>query len=214
MARLGKTLVITADGNIVTTELISFSPGGPGPFVQSGDRLINYSLQGDQLWITGLLKGGFYIGGKLPGIDYEGIRTITAAAATANGGLTVAGPLNVRGGANVAVPVAASGTFNPWADSEVFYSFGSEDIPRDLVSTPDGGFIVLYSITQVNAPSSVIIRRYTPGNSPQTKEIAYPNPNPGSPDRSLTRGQSIINTPDGGYLIAGYFKEGGLRVPK
>lgn len=90
-ARLGKTLVITTDGNIVTTELLSSSPSGPGPFIQSGDQLIKYSLQGDKLWSTGYLKGGFYIGGKLPGIDYESIRSITGLAATANGGVNGGG---------------------------------------------------------------------------------------------------------------------------
>ena len=74
-ARVGRTLTITNDGNIATGETI-YIPNNPGFPGQGGDRLVKYSLRGDQIWSTGLLRGGYYLGGKIPGFDYESIGRI------------------------------------------------------------------------------------------------------------------------------------------
>ncbi len=205
-ARVGRTLTITNDGNIVTGESI-FIPNNPGFPGQGGDRLVKYSLRGDQIWSTGLLKGGFPLGGKIPGFDFESISRITASAASADGGVTVAGPLNLRGGINVAVKVNKDGGSGSWQDSETFGG-----VLSDMVTTPDGGFIILSSATssQPNTPSTVVLRRYNSGKQlVWTKQIAYPGS--ANPDIGLTKGNTIINTPDGGFLIVGFYNQYGLN---
>jgi hypothetical protein len=57
------------DGNIVTAQHLSYPPSYPGSLGQFGDQLVKYSLRGGQIWPTGLLKGGYYLGGKIPGFD-------------------------------------------------------------------------------------------------------------------------------------------------
>jgi hypothetical protein len=191
-ARVGSTLVIMADGNIAT----------------GLNGITKYSLTGDRIWSVGPLKGGNYIGGQLPGTDYESIRRITAATATANGGVTVAGPLNVRQSLNVPVQISANGQSGSWSDSDLFSSRSAGDFPRDIVSTADGGFLILHSITYSDAPSSAVVRKYNSGKQlVWTKEIAYPNS--ASPDISVTKGNKLISTPDGGYLITGQFHSPG-----
>jgi hypothetical protein len=213
-ARVGHTLDITTDGNIVTAEAISFPPLIQGSLGQNGDRLVKYSVRGDQIWSTSLLKGGFFLGGKLPGFDYEAIGRITAAAASADGGVTVAGPLNLRGGTNVAVKVNRDGVSGSWQETDVFFASFNADVPSDMVTTPDGGFIILSSATasQPNTPSTVVLRRYN--GSKQlvwTKQIAYPGS--ANPDVGLTKGNTIINTPDSGYLVTGYYNPTGSDTP-
>jgi hypothetical protein len=199
-ARGGRLLVIMADGNITTT---GFS------------GVTKYSLTGDVIWSVGPLKGGNYIGGQFQGHDYEYIREITAAGAAINGGLTVAGPLSVRQSASVPVRINANGnngqqnTF--WGDQDIF-----GDSPRDLIGTPDGGFIILHSVTHSDGSSSdAVLRKYNAGKQLLwAQQIDYPNPNPPTPNLGLTKGNTIINTPDGGYLIAGYFNAAGVNNPE
>ena len=38
-----------------------------------------------------------------------------------------------------------------------------------------------------------------------TKELSCQNLSPTTPDRSLTKGEAVINTPDGGFLVAGLY---------
>ncbi len=210
-ARVGRTLDITSDGNIVTGETI-YIPNNPGFPGQGGDRLVKYSLRGDQIWSTGLLKGGYYLGGKIQGFDYESIGRITASVASSDGGVTVAGPLNLRGGTDVAVKVNKDGVSGSWQETDIFFTNFNTDVPSDMVATSNGGFIILSSATasQPNTPSTVILRRYTAGKQlVWTKQIAYPGS--ASPDVSLTKGNSIINTPDGGFLVVGFYNQFGAN---
>ncbi|WP_052646967.1 hypothetical protein, partial [Spirosoma spitsbergense] len=213
-ARVGSSLAITNDGNIVTSE-ISLYNSYPGYGVTLGvARLVKYSLQGDQIWSTFGLSGGNFIGDKLPpglGLNYAAISRISASAASADGGVLATGPVNfdVTGGSrNVAVRVGADGTGGGWKEEDVAIG----NTPSDLIATSDGGFLLLYSKWQSNAPSPVVLRRYDAEKQVVwTKEISYPGSS--SPDIGLTRGSRIINTPDGGYLLVGYFNEAGLDSP-
>ena len=177
--------------------------------------LTNYSLTGDVIWSVGPLKGGNYIGGQLPGTDYESIRKITAAGAATNGGLTVAGPLNVRQSSNAPVQISANGQSGSWSDRDLFASFGNDDFPRDLIGTSDGGFIILYSIKHSDGPSSAVLRRYNAAKQfLWTRQIDYPNPNPPTPNLGLTKGTRIVGTPDGGFLIVGFYNRSGTAEDK
>lgn len=162
----------------------------------------------DKIWDTGFLKGGFYIGGRIPGYDYEALgRSILSA--TTDGGIAVAGRTSLRG-AGVTEKIAANGAPRPWQESDIF-SFSSETTIDDIIGTPDGGFLVLYTSIQTNAPTNATIRKYdAAGNFSWIKQLAYPVNNPASPDLSLTKGESIINTPDGGFLIVGYYNNTGI----
>ena len=202
----GSALAVTTDGGIVSTERLTQSTATS--FNQVGDGLVKYAVQGNRLWATGFLKGGFYVGGKLPGYDYETIAKILLAAPTTDGGVAIMGKTSLRG-ANVVTRVNANGTPRRWEDTDLIGSSG-ESIFSDLIGTPDGGYLLLLTNPQTDAPSNVVIRKYdASGNFSWSKEIAYPTPNPATPDRSLTKGEALSNTPDGGYLIVGYYNTTG-----
>ena len=206
----GSSLAVTYDGNITTTEYISQGniPGFPSV---NGDGVVKYSLQGDRMWSTGLIKGGYYLGGKIQGYDYEAIGPVLLTAATADGGVAVMGKTSLRGIA-VATKVNANGAPGRWEEGDIFWP-GDGTIYEDLVWTGDGGFLLLMTVPQPNSTTNVMIRKYdVSGKFSWTKTIAYPTPNPSSPDRSLTKGESIITTPDGGYLITGYYNTTGVLI--
>ena len=87
---------------------------------------------------------------------------------------------------------------------------------EDLTGTPDGGYVLLITSAERNAKTVVFVRKYDAAlNIVWTKSLAFPTPNPATPDRSLSRGKTIINTPDGGYLLAGFYNTtGNLDVPQ
>ncbi|UFH53578.1 Ig domain-containing protein [Spirosoma sp. KNUC1025] len=206
----GRTLTVTTDGGIVTTEHLSQQNNPNFPSVD-GDRVIKYATPGNVVWQTGLLKGGFYLGGKIPGYDYEALGAILPAGTT-DGGVGIVGKTSLRG-ANVATRIDANGSVRVWQESDIF--FGSSTgtaILNDIVGTPDGGYLVMYLDRQTNSsPSQTIIRKYdAAGNFSWAKQIAYPTPNPTMPDNSLTEGKAVINTPDWGYLLVGYYNNSGV----
>ncbi|SFC10490.1 Ig domain-containing protein [Spirosoma endophyticum] len=209
--KTGTALAVTTDGNIISTVFINQgnNPGFPSVV---GDGIIKNSLQGNQIWSTGLLKGGFYLGGKIPGYDYEAIAGTHFAAATTDGGVAVAGKISLRGN-SVATKINANGGARVWQDSDLF---GNSSTNEDLIGTPDGGFLLILSDPQYGTGSSgiityqLIIRKYdASGTFVWSKQIAYPTPNPANPDISLTKGEAVTNTPDGGYLVTGYFNTSG-----
>ena len=209
-SKSGKTLAVTTDGNIATTEQIAL-PASSLTLV--ADKVIKYDLPGNQLWSVGPLKGGFYIGGKVPGVtDYESLVGLLPAGIT-GGGVAVAGSTNFRGGPRVATKIDANGSPRVWQESDVF--FGG-DIIDDIIGTPDGGFLLLTTQTTYtgqNASTKATIRKYdASGNFSWANQIAYPTPNPATPDLSLSKGVAVINTPDGGYLIVGYYNTTGVLV--
>ncbi|GAB3940825.1 hypothetical protein GCM10028805_03230 [Spirosoma harenae] len=195
-------LAVTSDGGIIGTSFTSQgnSPGFPSV---AGDRVIKYSVQGNQIWSTGLLKGGFYLGGKIPGYDYEALGVVLAAGTT-DGGVAIMGKTSLRG-ANIVMKIGANGSAGQWQDSDIF---STDLIPEDLIGTPDGGALFLYTDNSHQTSPGVLagIRKYdASGNFSWSKQIAYPAPNPpDSPDKIITKPEAVINTPDGGYLIVGY----------
>jgi hypothetical protein len=202
-ARVGHTLDITTDGNIVTAEALSFPPTYPGSLGQFGDQLVKYSLRGDQIWSTGLISGGDYIGGQIPGFNYQSIARITASAPSTNGGLIVTGGLNLNVGGAL-VRISADGTKGV---------FGSHDPTRlgmiDFAGVSETSFVALYQQDD-QGRTATIIRKYDAGNLLWTRQLIfpdvnYPDPNPPGFIHGITRGNVIINTPDGGYLVAGYY---------
>ncbi|GAB3639995.1 Ig domain-containing protein [Spirosoma arcticum] len=203
-ARLGTTLAITTDGGIVTTRLVT----EPNPFngpSRTGSTVSKYSTQGDLIWSTGPIQGGNYIGGQIQGYNYEVIQ-VSHIAALSDGGVAVVGRTSLRN-VNVVTKISAAGVARRWSDSDgVGFSGGFDD----LIGTPDGGFLLLATNASNGGKTTVSIRKYNADVSVAwTREIAYPTPNPTTPDQSLTKGKSVINTPDGGYLIAGYFNASG-----
>ncbi|AQG78501.1 hypothetical protein AWR27_03580 [Spirosoma montaniterrae] len=204
-ARAGATVAVTTDGNLATTESLTIAAQA---FNYSADRIIKYDLQGNRIQGIGIFQGGFFIGGRLPGISYESIGKIFAMAATQDGGLAIAGKTGIRS-AGVVIKTNANGTFRRWEDSDLF----AADQIDDMVGTPDGGFVLLRTVLNYDGPTSATIRKYdASGNFLWTKQIAYPTPNPASPDRSLSKGEAIINTADGGFLIVGYYNTTGTIV--
>ncbi|WP_020606497.1 T9SS type A sorting domain-containing protein [Spirosoma spitsbergense] len=198
-ARVGKTLIITTDGNIVTSERLSFPPTYPGSLGQFGDQLVKYSLAGDKLWSTGLIRGGDYIGGQIPGFDRQSIAEFKASAPSAGGGLIAAGPLNLNVGGEQ-VRVSVNGNISHEADH-----LGIID-PAGVSET---GYVTL---SYQNRPggSSLIVQKYDAGNLIWTRnldfpDVNYPDPNPPGVIHGITSGNFIIDTPDGGYLIAGAY---------
>ncbi|GAB4041294.1 putative Ig domain-containing protein [Spirosoma jeollabukense] len=209
--KTGTALAVTTDGNIISTVFIN-QGNNPGFPSVAGDGIIKNSLQGNQLWNTGLLKGGFYLGGKIPGYDYEAIASIHFAAATTDGGVAVAGKISFRGN-GVAIKINANGGPRVWQDGDLF---GNSSTNEDLIGTPDGGFLLILSDPQYGTGTSgiltyqLIIRKYdASGTFAWSRQIAYPTPNPANPDISLTKGEAVINTPDGGYLVTGYYNTSG-----
>ena len=200
-ARHGTTLAITTDGGIVTTRQIS-QPTNLTSLSPVGSNVIKYSVQGDQIWQTGLLEGGFFLGGKIP-ISYEAIQ-VSDIASTTDGGVAVAGYTSLRGH-QVVTKISAGGIPRRWEESDLF------QVPSvirfdDLIGTPDGGFLLLATNPTYGAKTTTYVRKYNADVSVAwTKEITYPTPNPATPDRNLTKGEAVINTPDGGYLIAGLY---------
>ncbi|GAB3639994.1 T9SS type A sorting domain-containing protein [Spirosoma arcticum] len=199
-ARLGTTLAITTDGGFVTTEIISNPTIGP---TRSGSNVIKYSVQGDRRWQTGFLEGGFFIGGRIPGYSYEVIQA-SLIAPTTDGGVAVVGRTSLRG-EEVVTKISATGVPRRWEETDLF-KFPDGITFDDLVGTPDGGFLLLATRATYGAQTTVYLRKYNADVSVAwTKEIAYPTPNPATPDRSLTKGETLINTPDGGFLVAGLY---------
>lgn len=197
-ARVGNTLAITTDGGIVTTEAIT--ENGSVHLAKSGSKVVKYSVQGDRIWQTGFLQGGQNLGGQIPGYGDE-VMSVRVIAATTDGGVAVVGNTQLRGG-SVATKISATGGVRRWSNGDLFGA-GTYD---DLIGTPDGGFLFLSTKASYGAKTTTLIKKYNADVSVAwTKEIAYPTLIPATPDRSLTKGEAVINTPDGGYLIAGLY---------
>ncbi|GAB4017244.1 T9SS type A sorting domain-containing protein [Spirosoma koreense] len=205
----GTPLAITSDGNLVATEFISNQPVIPGSIAPAGDGLVKYALNGNQLWRTGLMQGGYYIGGKIPGYSYEVVGKVFRAAPTTDGGLAIVGKTSLRS-ASVAIKVSAQGGPRRWEDSDLFFDGQAELYQDDIIGTPDGGFLVLIAAAKYGSTTSTIVRKYdASGNFSWAKSVAYPTANPGNPDRSLTKGEAVLNAPGGGYLVVGYYNTTG-----
>ncbi|MFD2571469.1 Ig domain-containing protein [Spirosoma soli] len=208
--RPGSTLAVTTDGNIVTTDFVSIAPPSPTSPGQGGDRFTKYSPQGDIIWQKGPFKGGFYLGGRINGYDYETIAKVLLTAPTTDGGLAIMGKTSLRS-ANVITKIFADGSVRRWEDSDLI-GYSGEGIFEDMVGTPDGGFLLVFTNPQYQVPTTkVVVIKYDAGGSRSwTKEVAYPTS--GTTEPSLTKAEAVINAPDGGYLIVGYYNTTGNLI--
>ncbi|MBC3786450.1 hypothetical protein [Spirosoma utsteinense] len=193
-ARVGRTLAITTDGNIATGD---------------GLQVVKYDLDGDKLRSSGLIGGTSYIGGKIPGCPsclpnvggYSAVTSILFTNPTSNGGILLIGREYGTGYSILARLNANLGSEG--AGQGVAYALG----------TPDAGVLTLTSGIEYNDTK---IKTFIRRNGPQaswSRSVAFPAPYPATPDNSATIGNVAINTPDGGYLVAGYFNSVGDYVP-
>ena len=200
-ARVGRTLAITADGNIATGD---------------GGIVVKYGLNGDKLLESGLLAGTSYIGGKIQGCPscvpnvngYAPIGSIRYLSSTADGGVLLIGNefstgFTISARLNVNFSRAQSGG-------------GTGDY---VVDTPDRGVVSVSNIREYNTVTYTyterkvaVVSRSSPQSSWSTT-LSFSASNPATPDVSLTRANVLINTPDGGFLVAGYFNSSGNESP-
>jgi hypothetical protein len=185
-ARLGLTLSVTTDGNIVTTDAFP--------------KVAKYDLQGNKIFETGALAGTSYLAGKLP-INcpcvggYAYIASIGLTAPTTDGGIVLEGS-EYGSSFPIFTSVDASGQQG-----------GRNNNPAndDLIGTPDGGALLLNNSTNLDGSHVLTVQK----SGVWTKQIAYPDPNLPTPNNSLTKGEAVINTPDGGFLVVGYYNATG-----
>jgi hypothetical protein len=184
-SRSGKTLTITTDGNIVTSN--------------NGPQVVKYDLQGSQVWEISQLAGASYLAGKLPPEfcpcigGYGKITDVLVTAPIANGGVAVSGI--EYGGRLVFTSLNNSGT------QEGVSRYGGGTV--DMITSNDGGYLFLNTGPDLTGKVTTSVEKL--GNSSWTTQLAYP----GSPAVSATKGEAIINTPDGGYLVVGYYNTTG-----
>ncbi|WP_338873790.1 T9SS type A sorting domain-containing protein [Spirosoma sp. SC4-14] len=209
------SLAISTDGNIVSTTLTPRGDPAQGGGVP-GVVLVTYSLQGDLIQST-VLDGATPLAGRL-GLQYTPIGSVFHIAPTTDGGLVVVGR-EYGTGTVVYTKVRADGHqvfVNP-VRVDYFYqtpnAYDTKITYDDLIGTPDGGFLLLVTSAEPNAKTIVFYTKYDAnGNASWTKSAAYPTSQPANPDRSLTKAQAIINTPDGGFLIGGYYNTTGAII--
>ncbi len=209
----GRVLVVTTDGNIVSS--VNVPLGTPIPFF-SGVEVSKYTPDGSQLWkrqlngitpLTGLAAGN--------GLSVAPLGSIVTIAPNSTGGIGLIGSefgtgTFLYGQLDIGGNGSLSG--NPQINDFVQLprTFNNQTFYEDMVGTPDGGFVLLVTSVELSAKSIVFVRKYAANSQTVwTKTIAFPTPNPATPDRSLTRGRTIINTPDGGFLLAGFYNTTG-----
>lgn len=199
-------LAIKTDGTIVTTNSGSRQEAINGSFIPIRFP-INYSLAGNR--ISSISLNGITILNS-PSRPFGSFFTsVQLLAATANNETGYVGR-EYNTGSILITKLSASGE-NQLVTKGVGFS-----IFDDLTGTPDGGFVLLVTSTESTGKTVAVIRKYDSAlNETWTKTVAFPTPNPATPDRSLTRGKTIINTPDGGYLVAGFYNTtGNLDAPQ
>ncbi|GAB3993910.1 hypothetical protein GCM10028807_30350 [Spirosoma daeguense] len=179
-SRIGNSVAVTSDGNIVVSDEMA--------------HVVKYDLQGNQIWRTGPLPGASYIAGKIPTNcpcvgGYAVVTNIDLLAPLPNGSVVLAG--QEWGGAGIHNTINASGT----APGTSQYGEAKDD----MINTPDGGTVYLNTLSPSSTKTMVSIQKT--GATSWSWAIAYPTANP---DQSVTKGEAVLNTPDGGYLVVGY----------
>ncbi len=199
-ARVGNRVAITNDGNIATSGELSSGPQGIRP-----RQVVKYDLQGNVLWQSGALVGQSYLGGKLPTPGtcpcvggYAIIENILHMNPAPDGGIRLTG--SEYGGRGVITSLNAAG-------QQGYRDYGGGT--NAMLATPDGGNLNLNTtreLTSAGVEKTVVSVEKTE-KSPFTTKIAYPNP----PNFTggLTYGNTVINTPDGGFLIVGLYNQYG-----
>ena len=191
-ARVGSTMTVRTDGTITT---------GDGQF------LVTYALNGDKLSQIGPIRGVSQLPpGKVPPgspVDpyFYFYRFNQLSTSSDNQVLAV----GYEGGSGISL-------FN-------FRGISSGGAGY-RIPTPDGGHIgfVVGGVTDystyppvVIGPTITTVRKG--GEQPTwTRDISFPAQAPS--DKTLTKATVLINTPDGGYLVAGYFNNSGTDAPE
>jgi hypothetical protein len=193
-ARVGSTLAITTDGNIVTSANLP----GTGIPLTTPVGLKKYDLQGNQVWQAGPLAGISYIAGKLPpgfcpcvgGVSV--IDRIVRIDPAPDGGIHLLG--NEWGGAGVRTSVDATGR----------QAGSSPSGGNFFLTTPDGGELYTSNFVEVlgNGQARTGISVTKTGNPSWTTRLPFL----GAVEVSLLQANVAINTPDGGYLLAGFHR--------
>ena len=184
-ARVGSTLSITTDGNIVTSTNAASGQGA---------TVTKYDLQGNIIWSKGSLAGASYLGGKLPipGTcpcvgGYAIITDISAITPTPDGGVALLA--REYGGRGIITSLNAAGQQG-----------GRDYMDMTSIVTPDGGSLSVSSFTEDlglgRSRIGVLVEKT--GNPSWTTRLSD-----GSNDESVTNANLAFNTPDGGYLLAG-----------
>ena len=209
-SKTGQGLLIKPNGTIVSTTLIErIDPGRVTQILVAA--AINYSLAGDQLSIAAF-SGISSVGGpERPFQTYMSVNPNTMAAAP-NGETAYTGGEYRTSNVLITKLSSNGGGVSP----KLIGSNSSSIVYEDLIGTPDGGFVLLMTIVEFNGKTVALVRKFDSAlNETWVKSLAFPTPNPATPDRSLSRGKTIINTPDGGYLLAGFYNTtGNLDVPQ
>lgn len=212
-SKTGKALSVLTDGNIVTTEALVLE--------NNPSQVVKYDLQGNRVWQSGALAGTSYIGGKYPpGMcpcvnGYAPISDILLTTPTPDGGVLLVGKefgtaytiltkLGPNGSQTFRTLLNPEYRLDPLAyDTKITY--------EDLITAADGSFLLLVTSAKPDEKTVAFVQKFNPDySSAWIKSVAYPTPNPATPDRSLSKGESVLATPDGGYLIVGYYNTTGV----
>lgn len=200
-ARVGNTLAITTDGNIVTSD---------------AGIVVKYALNGDKIAQSGRLQGTTYLAGKLQGCPnclvngYAPVESIFRVAPTVDGGVLTLGRECCESHIDL---------------NKLSINLGQESVGRSgyyVIGTPDGGHLTLSAGAEyetvnyqpVYSGRNVAIVGKSGSQSGWSRTIVFPTQNPARPDSSLTKANVVINTPDGGYLVGGYYNSGGDDSPQ
>ncbi|WP_018621721.1 T9SS type A sorting domain-containing protein [Spirosoma luteum] len=201
-ARVGDRLVITNDGNIATSGELSPGPEGVRP-----RQVVKYDLQGNVLWQSGVLAGQSYLGGRLPPEfcpcigGYVIIDNILHMNPAPDGGIRLTG--REYKGSGVITSLNAAGQ-----QGLRDYGGGSDA----MIATPDGGNLYVNTVREFvsSGVEKTVVSVEKKGSTSWTTKLSYPS---SAPDIGLTKANAAISTPDGGYLIAGYYNPGGDESP-
>ncbi len=196
-----------SDGAIVTTSLGFYMDARNGSSIGFSLPRV-YSLAGTQIASVGF--GGQTVGGPERPFFVPFSISPNLLGATAGGATAYIG-------SGFIVKVDASGTREtdrkPFSSSDFVQQISTQGRSANLeklIGTFDGGFLLLVTSIDPAGKTTVFVRKYDPQlNTVWTKSLAYPTPNPATPDRSLTRAKTVIQTPDGGYLLAGFYNTTG-----
>lgn len=188
LTTINSKMLVTADGNIA---------------VVSGGNIRSYTPQGLLRWTTNVFVDGSYPSGtETLGRDSQG-----GISGVFNGYIPRYMYL-YRAMARISeAGVQKSSTIMEQVSGTSGTLAGVRSI-ESLVYTADDQVVLCTTVpSSVSTTGVVVIKGGTPGW--QTR-IDYPNPSPASPDRTITKAERMIATPDGGFLVVGYYNSYGV----
>jgi hypothetical protein len=192
-ARVGRTMTIRTDGTITTGD---------------NEFLVTYSLNGDKLSQVGPIRGvGMLPPGKLPpGYPFDPYFYFRGfiQLSTSQDNQVLAVGYEIGDG---------MGVFN--------FRGSSSGGAQYRIPTPDGGYIWFdvgartdYSTNPPIVSPTVTTVSKGGAQASWSRDISFPVQNTSLSDKTLTKATVLINTPDGGYLVAGYFNNSNTDAPE